>query len=135
MAMIILRDDDLTTRKDGKRLHEINLTEDEQDAIKQLIKILKPFASGTELLEGSNYATISFMYDAITEITNGIVRFNEIDLEAIDLTNHTTIFDYYIGIEDSDDDVIDDHPNRAPIGFSNYRTVPISFGIRTVLVF
>ncbi|CAB4418984.1 unnamed protein product [Rhizophagus irregularis] len=118
MAMTILRDDDPTTRKDGKRLREINLNEDEWDAIKQLIKILEPFASGTELLEGSNYATISFMYDAITEITNGIVRSNEIDPEEIDLTNHTTIFDYDIGIEDSDDDVIDDHPKQRKISVS-----------------
>jgi hAT family C-terminal dimerisation region len=119
MSMTMLRDDDPTTRKDGKRLSEINLVEEEWVAIKQLIKILEPFASGTELLEGSKYATISFMYDAITEITNGVISSNEINPEEIDLTNHTTIFDHDIGIEDpDDDDEIDDHPKRRKISIN-----------------
>jgi hypothetical protein len=115
MAMAMLRDDDPTMRKDGKRLREINLNEDEWNTIKQLIKILEPFASGTELLEGSNYATISFMYDAIAEITNGIIDSDEIDLEEIDFTDHTTIFDNDIAIEDSDDDEINDYQKRRKI--------------------
>ena len=75
----MMKDNDPTTRKDGQRLAEINLLKNEWNAIKQLIKILQPFASGTQLLEGSKYATISFMYDAITEITNGIINSNEIN--------------------------------------------------------
>ena len=116
MSITMSRDDDLTTRNDGKRLSEINLIEDEWVAIKQLIKILEPFAAGTELLEGSSYATISFMYDAITEITNSIIRPDEIDPEEIDLTNHTTIFDRDIGIEDpNDDDETDNHLRQRKI--------------------
>src|SRR5688572_24367189 len=114
--MTMLRNKDPTTRNDGKRLSEINLTQDEWAAIKQLIRILEPFASGTELLEGSKYATISFMYDVITEITNGIISSSEITPEEIDLTNPTTIFDNDIGIEDPDnDDEIDNHPKRRKI--------------------
>jgi len=115
----MLRDKDPTTRKDGKRLSEINLTGDEWVAIKQLIIILKPFASATELLEGSKYATISFMYDAITEITNGLINSSEINPEEIDLTNPTTVFDNDIGIEDpDDDDEVDDHPKRRKISIN-----------------
>ena len=78
-----------------------------------MIKILEPFASETELLKGSKYATISFMYDAITEITNGIISFNEVNPEEIDLTNLTMVFDTNISIEDpNDDDKIDDYPKR-----------------------
>ena len=44
------------------------------------------------------------MYNAITEITNGIISSSEINLEEIDLTNPTTVFDNDIGIEDPDDD-------------------------------
>ena len=118
--MTMLRDDDPTTRKDGKRLSEINLVEDEWVTIKKLIKILEPFASGTELLEGSNYTTISFMYDAITEITNGIVNSSEIDPEEINLTDHTTIFDHDIGIEDLDDndEEIYDLPKKRKISLN-----------------
>lgn len=62
------RDSDPMTRKDGQRLSKINLSNDEWTAIKQLIDVLEPFASATKLLEGSKYATISFMYDVITAI-------------------------------------------------------------------
>ncbi len=119
MSMTMLKDKDPATQKDGKRLSEINLIEDEWIVIKQLIKILEPFASGTELLEGSKYATISFMYDAITEITNGVISSNEVNPEEIDLTNPTTVFDIDIGIEDPDDnDEIDDYPKRRNISIN-----------------
>ena len=92
MSMIMSRDNDLTTRNDGKRLSEINLIKDEWVAIKQLIKILEPFAAGTE----------------------GIISSNEIDPEEIDHTNHSTIFDRDIGIEDlSNDDETDNHLRQS----------------------
>ena len=110
------RDSDPITRKDGKRLSKINLSEDEWAAIKQLIEVLEPFASGTELLEGSKYATISFMYDAITEIKKGVYSTQDIEPEDIDLNNFTTAFDDDVGIEDpDDDDEVDDHPKRRRI--------------------
>jgi hypothetical protein len=110
------RDSDPITRKDGRRLAKINLNEDEWIAIKQHIKVLEPFASGTELLEGSKYATISFMYDAITEIKNGVYSSYDTEPEDIDLTNFTTVFDNDVSIEDpDDDDEIDDHPKRQKI--------------------
>ena len=112
----MMKDNDSTTRKDGRRLSKINLNEDEWDAVKQLIKVLEPFASGTQLLEGSKYATISFMYDAITEIKNGVYNTDDTQYECIDLTDHTTVFDDDVGIGDpDDDDEVDDHPKRRKI--------------------
>jgi len=110
------RDPDPITRKDGRRLDKINLSEDEWVAIKQLIDVLEPFASGTELLEGSKYATISFMNDAITEIKKGVYSAHDLEPEEIDLTNFTTVFDDDVGIEDpDDDDEVDDHPKWRKI--------------------
>ena len=116
MIITMSRDSDPITRKDGKRLSKINLSEDEWAAIKQLIEVLEPFASGTELLEGSKYATISFMYDAITEIKKGVYSTQDMEPEDIDLNNFTTAFDDDVGIEDpDDDDEVDDHPKRRRI--------------------
>ena len=116
MLMTMVKDDDPTTRKDGRRLSKINLNEEEWDAIKQLIKVLEPFALGTQLLEGSKYVTISFMYDAITEIKNGVYNTDDMQYECIDLIDHTMVFDDDVGIEDSDnDDEVDDHPKRRKI--------------------
>jgi hypothetical protein len=80
--------------------------------IKQLIDVLELFASATKLLKGSKYATISFMYDVITAIKNGVQSTYDAEPD-IDLTYPTTVFDDDIGIEDpDDDDEIDDHPKR-----------------------
>jgi len=113
MSITILEDKDLITQKDKKRLSEINLIEDEWVVIKQLIKILESFASETELFESSKYVTISFIYDAITEITNGIINSNEVNSEKIDLINSITVFNTDIGIENpNDNDKIDDYSKR-----------------------
>ena len=107
------RDSDPIIQKDGRRLSKINLSKDEQIAIKQLIKVLAPFASGIELLEESKYAKISFMYDVITKIKKGVYSTYDIESEDIDLTNHITVFDDDMGIEDpNDDNEINDHPKR-----------------------
>ena len=104
MVITMSRDQDPITRKDGKRLSKINLNEEEWDAIKKLIKVLEPFASETELLEGSKYATISFMYDAITEIKNGVYSTEkererereryDTQNECINLTDYATVYEF-----------------------------------------
>lgn len=77
----MFRDPDPATQKDEKRLSKINFSEDEWMAIKQLIEVLEPFVSGIELLKGSKYVTISFMYDAITEIKKEICCTYNIETE------------------------------------------------------
>ncbi|PKC69952.1 hypothetical protein RhiirA1_502946 [Rhizophagus irregularis] len=109
------RDSDSMTRKDGQRLSKINLSNDEWIAIKQLIDVLEPFASATKLLEGSKYATISFMNDVITAIKNGVQSTQNVEPN-IDFTYPITVFDDDIGIKDPDnDDEVDDHPKWQKI--------------------
>ena len=65
-------DSNAQARKDGRRLKKINLVDKEQEALKKLTNILKKFAEATEFLEGSNYTTISFMYQALEIIKQDI---------------------------------------------------------------
>ncbi|CAB4493022.1 unnamed protein product [Rhizophagus irregularis] len=95
MIITMSRDSDPMTRKDGQRLSKINLT--------------------TKLLEGSKYATISFMNDVITAIKNGVQSTQNVEPN-IDFTYPTTVFDNDIGIDDpDDDDEVDDHPKWQKI--------------------
>ncbi|PKY46936.1 hypothetical protein RhiirA4_461956 [Rhizophagus irregularis] len=47
------------TNRYGKRLKEINLVDEEWEALKKLTNIFKKFAKATDLLGGSTYTTIS----------------------------------------------------------------------------
>ncbi|CAG8802168.1 22262_t:CDS:1, partial [Racocetra persica] len=102
MIANITIDNDLQTKKDGIRLEKINLTSDEWDAISLLTAILKPFAEATELLGGSKYATISFMYSAITVIEQGFLLFSK-----------TSNMNFYSANDVFEDDVIYDDDNRV----------------------
>ena len=62
MITILTLDEDSQTRRDGELLEKINLTNAEWNAITNLLKILEPFAEATDILGGSKYATIRFMY-------------------------------------------------------------------------
>jgi hypothetical protein len=59
---------DYDTRKDGKRLKKILLSDEEWELLKELVKILKPFEEATTYLGGSSYVTFSIMYPLIQEI-------------------------------------------------------------------
>src|SRR5262249_33066183 len=52
---------DQNSKDDTKRLTKINLTNDEWEIIRDLLEILGPFAKLTETLEGTKYATMSFV--------------------------------------------------------------------------
>ena len=77
---------DPLARKDGTRLEKINLTNDEWNTISLLTAVLKPFAEATELLGGSKYTTISFMYSAIMVIKQGLslTETSNIDFDSSD---------------------------------------------------
>ncbi|CAG8636014.1 6772_t:CDS:2, partial [Diversispora eburnea] len=62
MTTIIIIDSNLLTRYDGRKLKSKNLTEEEWQAIGELIIILENFAKATEYLDGNKYTTISLMY-------------------------------------------------------------------------
>lgn len=116
MITTLCIDSDKQAKKDGQRLKKINLTENEWSAIENLIPILAPFAEATELLGGSKYATISFMYHAINVITKGVASFEEEEVEVVDFTKPNMAFDDNIGYEDADDeDVIDNQPSVRKI--------------------
>ncbi|PKY52455.1 hypothetical protein RhiirA4_425290 [Rhizophagus irregularis] len=53
MASSLSVDSNPQARKDGKRLKEINLVDEEWEALKKLTNILKKFAEATDLLEES----------------------------------------------------------------------------------
>lgn len=93
---------DLQAKKDGSRLEKINLTTDEWNTISLLTTVLRPFAEATELLGGSKYATISFMYNAIMVIKQGLsfTTMSDIDFDSPD-----DAFDNDIDYEDEDDKI------------------------------
>ncbi|CAG8550011.1 12571_t:CDS:2, partial [Racocetra persica] len=80
---------------------QINLTNKEWDAISLLIKVLRLFAKVTELLGGNKYATISFMYSAITVIKKGLFTNN--NNSNIDFNFSFDIFDNDVVYEDKEE--------------------------------
>ncbi|GBC20052.1 hypothetical protein GLOIN_2v1482909 [Rhizophagus irregularis DAOM 181602=DAOM 197198] len=95
MITTLCIDSDKQAKKDGKQLKDINLTEDEWNAISELISILEPFANATELLGGSQYVTVSFMYPAINVIIKDVKpsNSNSNEVEVVDFTEPNTAFD------------------------------------------
>ncbi|CAB4484925.1 unnamed protein product [Rhizophagus irregularis] len=59
---------DNNAKEDAKRLNKINLTNNEWDIIRDLLEILGPFAELTEILEGTKYATMSYIYPGIIKL-------------------------------------------------------------------
>ena len=59
---------DRDSKKDYKILHDIMLSSEEWDLLKDLRLILRPFAEATDLLEGSNYCTFSMMNPVLIQI-------------------------------------------------------------------
>ena len=112
-------DPDPSTRRDGKRLKEINLTEDEWNEMKKLIIILEDFAGVTEYLGGSKYTTISLMYSLLVMISQKVMPVDDSNTEVIDLTSPNTAFDDDVGYDDApDDEPITGYPKRRKININ-----------------
>lgn len=121
MITTLCIDSDKQAKKDGKRLKDINLTENEWNAISELIPILEPFANATELLGGSQYATVSFMYPAINVITKGVKPSdsNSNEVEVVDFTEPNTAFDDDVEYEDTEDgDIANNQSKQRKIKIS-----------------
>src|SRR6266536_2368663 len=56
--------------KDYRKLEKIRLIQDEQNLIRDLKSILKPFVEITELLKGNSHCTYSLMNPVLLEIKN-----------------------------------------------------------------
>ncbi len=119
LASTMLIDPDLSTRRDGKRLKNINLTENEWQEIGKLIIILEDFAEATEYLGGSKYTTISLMYSVLAIINQKILPDDNSDVEVVDLTSPNTAFDDDVGYEDApEDEPISKQPKRRKININ-----------------
>ena len=59
---------DYETKKDGKRLNSILLSDMEWELLNDLVNLLSPFEEATRFLGGSKYITYSMMYPIIQEI-------------------------------------------------------------------
>ncbi|CAB5197670.1 unnamed protein product [Rhizophagus irregularis] len=58
---------DPNSKGDAKRLMKINLTNDKWEIMRDLLEVLGPFAELTEKLEGTKYATMSYMYPGLLD--------------------------------------------------------------------
>ncbi|GBC42762.2 zinc finger BED domain-containing protein 1-like [Rhizophagus irregularis DAOM 181602=DAOM 197198] len=77
---------DNNAKEDVKRLNKVNLTNDEWEIIRDLLEILGPFAELTERLEGTKYATMSYIYPGIIKLKTmfSLTINSNLDLETND---------------------------------------------------
>jgi hypothetical protein len=84
---------DRDAKEDAKRLKKINLTNDEWDAIRDLLEILGPFAELTERLEGTKYATMSYIYPGVTKLKKLFYLTREFRSSNVDLDTNNDAFE------------------------------------------
>ncbi|CAB4475854.1 unnamed protein product [Rhizophagus irregularis] len=77
---------DNNAKEDVKRLNKVNLTNDEWEIIRDLLEILGSFAELTERLEGTKYATMSYIYPGIIKLKTmfSLTINSNLDLETND---------------------------------------------------
>ncbi|CAG8565957.1 2381_t:CDS:2, partial [Scutellospora calospora] len=66
----------LSTQSNIRQMFQKMVATDPKRKATSLITILRPFAEATELLGGSKYATISFMYSTIIVIKQKLLTYN-----------------------------------------------------------
>ena len=99
-------------------MKDINLTEEEWQEIKKLIKVLEDFAEATEYLGGSKYTTISLMYSVLAMISKKILPDNS-NVKIVDLTSPNTAFDDDVSYKDApEDELITERPKRRKININ-----------------
>ncbi|CAG8713878.1 6450_t:CDS:2, partial [Funneliformis caledonium] len=119
LASTMMIDPDSSTRRDGKRLKNINLTEAEWQEISKLIIILEDFAGATEILGGKKYTTISLMYSILAVINQKLIPDDKSYVEIIDLTSLNIAFNDDVGYEDAlEDEPITEQPKRRKININ-----------------
>ncbi|RIA81940.1 hypothetical protein C1645_836156 [Glomus cerebriforme] len=90
-------------KEDAKRLQKINLTNDKWDVIRDLLKILGPFAELTEKLEGTKYAIMSYIYPGISRLKKLFRLAREYSNNNLDLETNDNAFEEY-QFEEIDED-------------------------------
>jgi hAT family C-terminal dimerisation region len=94
---------DSNSKEDAKRLMKINLTNDEWEIIRDLLEILGPFAELTEKLEGTKYATMSYMYPGIAKLKKRFCPATELNNNNLDLETNNHAFEEH-QFEEADED-------------------------------
>ncbi|CAG8625087.1 1527_t:CDS:1, partial [Dentiscutata erythropus] len=92
MQVTLSHNNDPTTKKDARRLKRIMLTPNEWQLMDDLVKILQPFANATKMLGGSKYATMSYMFPAISSLKK-LLNVDTSTQITIDLDSSNTAFD------------------------------------------
>ncbi|CAG8638249.1 7725_t:CDS:2, partial [Cetraspora pellucida] len=114
-------DSDSKAHKDAKKLKSIMITEDEWIVLEELTILLAPFAEITELLGGSNYSTISFMWPAITILTKSCnLSVASASIEEIDLIDASDVFD------DIEKNIVDLDEEFATITIANGNVIKLN---------
>ncbi|CAG8789289.1 6716_t:CDS:1 [Cetraspora pellucida] len=75
------------------------LTPNEWQLMDDLVKILQPFANATKMLGGSKYATMSFMFTAISSLKKLLNIDNNIRI-TVDLDDSNTVFDDNLDLQE-----------------------------------
>src|SRR2546430_10292127 len=78
--------------KDYRKLEKIRLIRNEQNFIRDLKSILKPFVEITELLKGNSHCTYSLMNPVLLEIKNKFRSESTINSVKIDFENEESSF-------------------------------------------
>ncbi|CAG8523206.1 6712_t:CDS:2, partial [Scutellospora calospora] len=94
-------DNNYNIRKDAICLKSLMITEEEWNILEELTILLVPFAEITELLGGSNYSILSFMWLAIITLTRKCEPLLTSINEELDLINMLTVF------EEEEENIVD----------------------------
>src|SRR5581483_6846785 len=84
---------DQNSKEDAKKLTKINLTNDKWKVIRDLLEILGPFAELTETLEGTKYATMSYIYPGIAKLKKRFRPTTELNNNNLDLETDDHAFE------------------------------------------
>ena len=104
---------DIDTKKDGKRLKEIDLESNEWNTIKELLNILGPFAEATQYLGSSKYVSVSFVYPIIYDLKKRFKPF--VTVTDINLNTKNDAFEDNIVPEDGSEKTIETNISQRHI--------------------
>ena len=104
---------DIDTKKDGKRLKEIDLESNEWNTIKELLNILGPFAEATQYLSSSKYVSVSFVYPIIYDLKKRFKPF--VTVTDTNLNTKNDAFEDNIVPEDDSEEIIETNISQRHI--------------------
>ena len=106
-------DQDADTKKDGRRLKEIDLEPEEWNTIKEFLNILGPFAEATQYLGSSKYVSVSFIYPIIYDLKRKFKPFATTD--NVNLNTKNDAFEDEVIPEDDNGEIIETNSSQRYI--------------------